>query len=83
MSAKLETLARTCRTFGERIGDLRTAAGEVTLEVAAEHYLETARILRDHPDLRFEQLIDLTGVDYSSYGRRRLDRACALPPSAT
>ncbi|MBL8503578.1 MAG: NADH-quinone oxidoreductase subunit C [Rhodocyclaceae bacterium] len=69
MATRLETLCLNLQNaLGERIRDLRTAAGEVTLEVAAEHYLETAKLLRDHPDLRFEQLIDLTGVDYSSWG---------------
>ena len=39
-----------------------------TVVVSAEHYLEAARILRDHPACRFEQLIDLCGIDYSEYG---------------
>jgi len=60
-----------CQTLqnvlGDRIASMKTALGEVTIEVAAEHYLEAARTLRDHPELRFEQLIDLTGVDYSAY----------------
>ena len=69
MSAKLEALCQNLQNvLGDRIVSLKTVIGEVTLEVAATHYIETARILRDHPDLRFEQLIDLTGVDYSAYG---------------
>ncbi|MCQ3924728.1 MAG: NADH-quinone oxidoreductase subunit C [Rhodocyclaceae bacterium] len=69
MSAKLEALCQNLQNvLGDRIASLKTALGEVTLEVAAAHYLETARILRDHPDLRFEQLMDLTGVDYSAWG---------------
>jgi NADH-quinone oxidoreductase subunit C len=44
--------------------------GEMTLEVDAKSYLSVARQLRDHPDLRFEQAIDLCGVDYSTYGDR-------------
>ena len=68
MSARLESLCRNLQNvLGERIASLKTALGEVTLEVAAAHYLETARILRDHPDLRFEQLMDLCGVDYSAW----------------
>ena len=43
---------------------------EATLEVKAADYLSTAFKLRDHPDLRFEQLVDLCGVDYSTYGDR-------------
>ncbi|MBK1644473.1 NADH-quinone oxidoreductase subunit C [Thiocapsa imhoffii] len=42
--------------------------GEVTLVIPAAALLEVAWILRDHPDLRFEQLIDLCGVDYAAYG---------------
>ncbi len=69
MSAKLEALCQNLQNvLGDSIVSLKTVIGEVTLEVAATHYFETARILRDHPDLRFEQLIDLTGVDYSAYG---------------
>jgi NADH-quinone oxidoreductase subunit C len=44
--------------------------GELTIEVDAAQYLEKARLLRDAPELRFEQLIDLCGVDYASYGDR-------------
>ena len=45
-----------------------TALDEVTVVVAVERYLDVMRTLRDRPDLRFEMLIDLCGVDYSSYG---------------
>ncbi|MBW8330321.1 MAG: NADH-quinone oxidoreductase subunit C, partial [Thiobacillus sp.] len=42
--------------------------GELTLVVKPQHYESAMRTLRDHPDCRFEQLIDLCGVDYSGYG---------------
>jgi NADH-quinone oxidoreductase subunit C len=41
--------------------------GEVTVTVKAENYLEACRTLRDAPGCRFEQLIDVCGVDYSDY----------------
>ena len=41
--------------------------GEITVEVPAADYLETCGKLRDHADLRFEQCMDLTGVDYAAY----------------
>ena len=44
--------------------------GELTLEVKAAEYRDIAQKLRDHPDLRFEQVTDLCGVDYSTYGDR-------------
>ena len=84
MRTRLETLCDNLgNALGERIASVETARGEVTLEVAAGDYLESARILRDHPDLRFEQLIDLSGVDYSVWGDgawqgRRFAVACHL-----
>ena len=48
-------------TLAERLG-------EITLEVGAADYHALALTLRDHPELCFEQLIDLCGVDYSTYG---------------
>ena len=66
---RLETLARNlAAALGGRIADTTVALGEVTIVVPAADYLEAAHMLRDHPDLRFEQLIDLAGVDYVSYG---------------
>ncbi len=69
MSAKLERLSQTLRdVFGERLPSLVVDRGEVTIEVAASDYLRVARELRDHADLHFEQLIDISGLDYSAYG---------------
>jgi NADH-quinone oxidoreductase subunit C len=44
--------------------------GELTLEVPAARYREAAVKLRDARELRFEELVDLAGVDYSAYGER-------------
>ncbi len=44
------------------------AHGEVTIEVAANELLSICNILRDDAALKFEQLIDVCGVDYSAYG---------------
>jgi NADH-quinone oxidoreductase subunit C len=43
------------------------------LEVAADHWLEVARALRDEPEFRFEMLIDVCGVDYLGYGQTEWD----------
>jgi NADH-quinone oxidoreductase subunit C len=51
-------------------GSLRSttvALGEVTIVVDVDHYVEAMRALRDRPELRFEMLIDLCGVDYASH----------------
>ncbi len=67
--SKLDTLKAALESaLGNRIKSLQRERGEVTLEVASVHYLDVARLLRDRPELRLDQLIDLCGVDYSSYG---------------
>jgi NADH-quinone oxidoreductase subunit C len=57
---------------GAALGDaataVTTALGEVTAVVRADRWAEAMRTLRDRPDLRFELMIDLCGVDYSAYG---------------
>jgi NADH-quinone oxidoreductase subunit C len=71
MTPKLQRLHDALRqVLGERIASLGERLGELTLEVKAADYLVLARALRDRAELRFEQLIDLTGVDYSTYGDR-------------
>ena len=67
----LDTLESALRaTLGERLQQLVRARGEITLVVKAADYLDTALLLRDAPALRFEQLIDLCGVDYSAWQDR-------------
>ncbi|WP_283119533.1 NADH-quinone oxidoreductase subunit C [Neisseria elongata] len=43
------------------------ALDEVTVECRPEHYLDIMQILRDHEEMHFELLVDLCGVDYSTY----------------
>jgi len=69
MSAKLEALSQNLQQcLGDRVKSLKLAFGEVTLEVEAADYFSVMQSLRDEPDLAFEELIDLCGVDYSAYG---------------
>jgi NADH-quinone oxidoreductase subunit C len=60
------------QTIAARLGDKAVQTtldhGEVTVVVAAANYFEAMQVLRDAPDCRFEQLIDLCGVDYSAFG---------------
>ena len=68
MSAKLQKLSqKLVEIFGARISAPVLKQGELTIEVSAASYHEVARTLRDHPELQFAQLIDLSGVDYSTY----------------
>jgi NADH-quinone oxidoreductase subunit C len=54
--------------------------GELTLTVPAAHWAALARTLRDDPALKFEQLIDLCGVDYADYRNEPWDgpRYCVV-----
>jgi NADH-quinone oxidoreductase subunit C len=68
-TARVDALAASIRAhLAESDFELIDAFDELTLVVPAERLLDTARTLRDHDDFRFEQLIDLCGVDYSAYG---------------
>jgi len=69
MTTKLETLEAALRTvLGDALREITVALGEMTVVVKADAYHASMRALRDHAELRFEQLIDLCGVDYSTYG---------------
>ena len=48
----------------------REKLNEITIEVKPGDYKSAALKLRDNPELGFEQLIDLCGVDYAAYGDR-------------
>ncbi len=53
--------------LGDKVKSLTIALGEVTVIVAAADYLVVAKLLRDSAGCKFEQLIDLCGLDYSEY----------------
>ncbi len=69
MTPKAESLkAALDGVLGAHVRDGHVDAhGDVTIVVDANAWLEVATTLRDDPALRFEQLIDLCGVDYSSW----------------
>jgi NADH-quinone oxidoreductase subunit C len=68
MSTKLELLSAQLKlALGAHITKLDLAFCELTIECKADSYLAVCSKLRDHAELKFEQLIDLCGVDYSDY----------------
>ena len=68
MTHKLDTLQAALESaLGDAVRSLKRDRGELTLTVAADRYSDVVLLLRDHPALRFEQLIDLCGIDYSGY----------------
>ncbi|CAJ0798704.1 NAD(P)H-quinone oxidoreductase subunit J, chloroplastic [Ralstonia psammae] len=69
MTDKLATLkAALEKALGNRVQSLTESVGELTLVVKAADYLDVMRTLRDDASLKFEQLMDLCGVDYADYG---------------
>ncbi len=71
MSAKLEMLSQRLHvSLGDRIKASCLALGELRIDVDASDYLVVMQTLRDEPEFDFAQLIDLCGVDYSTYGNQ-------------
>ena len=81
MTQRLDKLQAALETaLGDKIKAFKRELGEITLTVTAADYLAVARTLRDDASLKFEQLIDLCGIDYSSWKDRPWDspRYCAV-----
>ena len=68
MTVQLDALQSALEAaLGPRIATLVRDHGELTLTVRAADYLAAAQALRDDPALAFEQLMDLAGMDLSSW----------------
>ncbi|HET7834125.1 MAG TPA: NADH-quinone oxidoreductase subunit C [Gallionella sp.] len=69
MAADLGTLRTELTSLlGDKLVGVEEKLGELTIVVSSAGMLETLTKLRDDAALRFEQMIDLCGVDYSTYG---------------
>ena len=69
MQARLEQLAERLEADFSDVGcTLEKSCGELTLVVPAEQLTAVATRLRDDESYRFEELIDVCGVDYGAYG---------------
>lgn len=76
MTAKLENLEIAVKgVVGERLVSSTLALGELTIVVSPSNYLQVMRDLRDDLSTSFEELMDLCGVDYSTYGDGAWDGA--------
>ena len=73
MTTKIEALELALKNALGEGAAVTVALGEVTVVVKAADYLASMRKLRDDPALRFQELVDLCGVDYSSYGEGTWD----------
>ena len=68
MTTKIETLELALKNALGEGAAISTALGEVTVVVKAADSIKAMQTLRDDRSLAFEQMIDLCGVDYSTYG---------------
>ncbi|MBG6074262.1 NADH-quinone oxidoreductase subunit C [Polaromonas sp. CG_9.11] len=59
--------------LGSKAKTVKIALGEITVTVAPVDYLAAATLLRDAPGCKFEQLMDLCGLDYSEYKNSQYD----------
>jgi NADH-quinone oxidoreductase subunit C len=74
MTTRLETLTAAVEAaLGDKGATVTVALGEVTVVVPAAELETSMRLLRDRPELRFEALLDVCGVDYSTYGEGAWD----------
>lgn len=65
----LENLGESLRgVLGDKLIDVQVRFGELTIIVCAEDIFAASEMLRDDPALAFDTLIDLCGIDYSTYG---------------
>lgn len=70
VSELIEALAaRVDAQLGARVRRVPALAAELAYETDAPSLLAVCRALRDGPELKFEMLMDLAGVDYLHYGR--------------
>ncbi len=70
MSVHVETLATLIQAkFGQTLTRRASLPVDLSYDVSPEHLLQVVSTLRDDPELRFQILIDVAGVDYLDYGR--------------
>ena len=68
-ATKLETLqANLEAALGDKVKSLTVALDEITIVTGSADYLDVCAVLRDDASLRFEECLDIAGMDYSTYG---------------
>jgi len=68
MNERLVHLEQLLQKRFSRLAHIECALNEVTMTVQSVNYLEIAQQIKVLPEFGFEQLMDLCGVDYQSYG---------------
>lgn len=66
--SKLSSLKEAVLKYADGLYEMcNISHNELTIECNTGQYVDLLRLLRDNTKLQFQQLIDLCGVDYSSY----------------
>ena len=69
ISIRLEDLENNLQSIlSDQLVSLRKQRDEITIVIQAGNLLKACEVLRDHPSLGFDTLIDLCGIDYFTYG---------------
>ena len=67
--SSVETLLKEIKSvFGKELSHTSIEHNELTIEVKIDNLLSTFKTLKEHKTFKFQQLIDLCGVDYKDYG---------------
>ncbi len=82
MSSDAGVIDRARAVLGDALLDAWERAGEVTLHVARDSIVEVLTKLRDDPELRYQQLMEMAGVDYPENPERFEVDYCLLSLSA-
>ncbi len=70
MANSVEALVNSLKQrFGDTLLDAQVAFGQAVIELTPDHLLEICQLLKDDEVFSFEQLVDLCGVDYSTFGQ--------------
>lgn len=68
MASRMEKLQSVIeQVLGEKVVSAKIALDELTIVCKSADVLSAMTTLRDHPELSFEQCIDVCGIDYSAY----------------
>lgn len=73
MTDPANLLELTRAALGDAVTDAQVVRDQAIVTISASTWVTAAKQLRDSPQLRFEQLIDLCGMDYQAYGNGRWD----------
>ena len=70
MANSVDTLVNSLsQRFGQSLAGAHVASGQAVIELKPDQLLSVCQLLRDEEEYSFKQLIDLCGVDYSTYGK--------------